>query len=88
MKSIFAKNIIVAVACAALSISAAAQTSPKSAQSKHPQRSRSAAPASIVANASGPVVIRGGKVLTISHGTIENGVVVLPVPPPPRLALR
>src|SRR5438270_5329324 len=75
MKNIFAKNILVAAACATLSLSAVAQTKP--APSKQPQRARSTAPASTAASTSGPIVIRGGKVLTVSHGTIENGVVVL-----------
>jgi len=43
------------------------------AQQKKPQRAMTATPAT----ASGPIALKGGKLLTITHGTIENGVVVM-----------
>jgi len=39
----------------------------------YPQSARTAGPEA----ESGPIAIRGGKVLTVSHGVIENGVVVM-----------
>jgi len=44
------------------------------AQAKKP---KVAAPSASEAGANAPVVLRGGKLLTISHGVIENGVIVM-----------
>jgi imidazolonepropionase-like amidohydrolase len=51
-----------------------------SAQQKAPAKTQPAkaqAAAQPAAQASQPIVIRGGKVMTVTHGTIDNGVVVM-----------
>jgi len=54
-----------------------------SAQQTAPAKSAAKAPAKAKTQAAQPmqstptIVIRGGKVMTVTHGTIENGVVVM-----------
>src|SRR4029077_15493966 len=61
------KKIIVLVALVA---SVAAQT-------KKPKSTPAASPASTAAAANETIALKGGKLLTITHGIIENGVVVM-----------
>ena len=68
MKTIFRMNLVLAFTCLAFSLAAFPQTATK--------RTSQAKPASAVV-ATGTTVIRGGKLLTMTHGVIENGVVVL-----------
>jgi imidazolonepropionase-like amidohydrolase len=63
--------VLVLVAFASLS----AQSPNKKPQ--HTPAKGSPAPASNEASVSRPIVLRGGKLLTITHGVIENGIVVI-----------
>jgi len=47
------------------------------AQTKKPKSTPAAAPASTAAAANETIALKGGKLLTITHGVIENGVVVM-----------
>ena len=58
-------SFLVIVGLASAQQKAPAKTQPAKAQSAQP------------AQASQPIVIRGGKVMTVTHGTIDNGVVVM-----------
>src|SRR5258706_12150288 len=70
--------------CTALMIATATAQQPAAAKSARTQKSaaKSSAGPEQAANVSrstqiSPIVIRGGKLLTISHGVIENGTIVL-----------
>lgn len=66
------KILLVVVGAAALSFTQAAQrTPPKHGPMKSP---RAATPST---GAAGAIVLRGGKLLTITHGVIEDGVLVM-----------
>ena len=68
MKTAHKVNRVLAFSCLAFSLAAFAQTPIKQTPPAKPT-----APAS----ATGTTVIRGGKLLTMTHGVIENGVIVL-----------
>jgi imidazolonepropionase-like amidohydrolase len=57
-----------------LGMATAQQAAPAKSARTQPAKTQAAPPA---AQASQPIVIRGGKVMTVTHGTIENGVVVM-----------
>ena len=61
--------------CIALSLSAAMFAQAPAA--KKPAAKSPAKNTMATAAPSGPVALRGGKLLTISHGVVENGVVVI-----------
>ena len=67
--------IVLTVGCCALSWG-------QTAQQQTPARRKPSRPVPIqrpaaTAPATGPIVLRGGKLLTITHGVIENGVLVM-----------
>src|ERR1700694_5156541 len=72
MKTLFRTLLVLSLTTTVFAQAPAAQ-SKKAAAKPAAKTMAAAAPA----GPAGPVVLRGGKLLTISHGVIENGVVVI-----------
>src|SRR5437588_2648560 len=68
--------IVLTVGCCALGWGQTAQQQTPPARRK-PSRPVPIQPSPATAPATGPIVLRGGKLLTITHAVIENGVLVM-----------